>query len=206
MVSRPAPRVHGQPRMTREFSAACSCSADSSAWRLSRSRFGRDEVKLRSARDGGVQSRQSSDDKRTGGGRARMALAMHVAAKEAAANPFRGGGRRGHGASFSLGDGESRIVRGNARARRGPCRARASATLAPPASQSRARSASYASPTTHGDVRLPLRPHGFNDIQGAPKAPCGSSLPISPGRSRRRTRDLAVPWRQADQRTENLKG
>jgi predicted RNase H-like HicB family nuclease len=63
------------------------------------------------------------------------ALAMYVAAEEPLPTSSRGGGRRGHGAVFGLGDGESGIVRGNARTRCGPCRTRASPTLAPAASQ-----------------------------------------------------------------------
>src|ERR1700730_16158041 len=94
----------------------------------------------------------------TGGGRARIG-ARHVCCRQgAAANLVRGGGRRGHGAPFGVGDGESRVVRGNARARRVPCRARSSATLAPAASQSRARPASRFPNGTRGSRARRSRP------------------------------------------------
>lgn len=83
--------------------------------------------------------------------------ARHVCwCQEAAANIVGGGDRRGHGASFGLGNGENRIVRANARARRRPCGTRASATLAPATSQSRTRPASrFADRACRGRTRRP---------------------------------------------------
>jgi predicted RNase H-like HicB family nuclease len=70
------------------------------------------------------------------------ALAMYVAAKEPLPTSSEAEADEVIVPPFGVGDGESRVVRGNARTRRWSCRARASATLAPPANQSRARPAS----------------------------------------------------------------
>jgi predicted RNase H-like HicB family nuclease len=88
------------------------------------------------------------------------ALAMYIAGKVPLPAPSTGG-RRGNGAAHGARDGESRIVRRDARTRRWPCRARVPASLALAASRPRARPASrFANGTRGGGARRArLAPH-----------------------------------------------
>jgi predicted RNase H-like HicB family nuclease len=85
------------------------------------------------------------------------ALAMYVAAKEPLPTPSEPEADEVI-VPLSVRDGENRIVRGNVRARRGPCRTRAPPTLAPAASQSRARPAPRFTDGTRGSRARRTRP------------------------------------------------